>query len=78
MAKQNHDESITSPEKAAPAFAPSSRRDQCVRDIDVVVVGAGLSGLQAATDVQGAGFSCVVLEAMDRVGGKTLSTTKYG
>ncbi|KAG0647947.1 putative flavin-containing monoamine oxidase B [Hyphodiscus hymeniophilus] len=42
-------------------------------DVDVVVVGAGLSGLKAANDIEKAGFSCVVLEANDRVGGKTLS-----
>ena len=41
--------------------------------VDVVVIGAGLSGLQAALDIQQAGFSCVILEARDRVGGKTLS-----
>lgn len=41
--------------------------------VDVVVIGAGLSGLQAAVNVQEVGFSCLVLEAMDRVGGKTLS-----
>jgi monoamine oxidase len=41
--------------------------------VDVVVVGGGLSGLQAAHDVQRQGFSCVVLEARDRVGGKTWS-----
>ncbi|KAK5061378.1 hypothetical protein LTR84_007920 [Exophiala bonariae] len=40
---------------------------------DVIVVGAGLSGLQAALDIQQAGLKCLVLEARDRVGGKTLS-----
>lgn len=41
--------------------------------VDVVVVGGGLSGLSAAFDVQKAGYTCVVLEARDRVGGKTWS-----
>ncbi|KAI5862468.1 putative amine oxidase [Durotheca rogersii] len=40
---------------------------------DVIVIGAGLSGLQTAIGIQAAGHSCVVLEATDRVGGKTLS-----
>jgi monoamine oxidase len=46
--------------------------------VDVVVVGGGISGLQAARDVQKAGLSCVVLEARDRVGGKTLSVDPLG
>lgn len=40
---------------------------------DVVVIGAGLSGLQAAYSAQQAGLSVVVVEARDRVGGKVWS-----
>lgn len=40
---------------------------------DVIVVGAGLSGLQAAQVIQAAGFTVCVLEATNRVGGKTLT-----
>lgn len=41
--------------------------------VDVVVIGAGLSGLRAALKIQSAGLSCAIVEAIDRVGGKTLS-----
>ncbi|HET9292322.1 MAG TPA: FAD-dependent oxidoreductase, partial [Actinomycetes bacterium] len=40
---------------------------------DVVVVGAGLAGLAAATRLVDAGAEVVVLEARDRVGGRTLT-----
>ena len=40
---------------------------------DVAVLGAGLAGLCAARDLIGAGLNVAVLEARDRVGGRTLT-----
>lgn len=45
---------------------------------DVIVVGAGFAGLAAAYDLHNAGASVVVLEARDRVGGRTLNAAIGG
>jgi monoamine oxidase len=43
------------------------------RQADVIVIGAGLAGLSAASDLVKAGHSVAVLEARTRVGGRTLN-----
>jgi monoamine oxidase len=68
---------------AAAALPPTAAADDDDRRgrrrrADVVVVGAGLAGLSAAHRLAAAGRSAVVLEARDRVGGRTLNRSVGG
>lgn len=56
----------------APVYATSTRQES-VRDTsvhDVIVIGAGLAGLHAATQLEGEGLDVRVLEGRTRVGGR--------
>lgn len=44
-----------------------------MKEVDIVVVGAGFSGLVAARELQRKGLSVLVLEAADRVGGRAMT-----
>jgi monoamine oxidase len=59
----------------AAALAALPRRPAWAADdaADVIVVGAGLAGLNAALILEEAGLEVIVLEARDRVGGKILT-----
>jgi monoamine oxidase len=57
---------------AGAAALPFVARTQPV-DFDVVVVGAGAAGIAAGLAIQAAGLRALVLEARDRIGGRTLT-----
>ena len=42
----------------------------------VVILGAGMAGMAAALDLQKAGFRCIILEALDRPGGRNFTARR--
>ena len=62
----------------ATAGLPRSIRRTLPPTADVAIIGAGLSGLVAATDLTDRGADVVVLEAKNRVGGRTFNQALPG
>lgn len=53
----------------------SSKRALAADSADVVIVGAGLSGLTAASWLESEGFTTTIVEAKDRIGGRCYTMT---
>lgn len=52
--------------------------NQTAKNTHVLVVGAGMSGIKAANQLQQQGFNVTVLEGRDRIGGRTWSDDALG
>ena len=58
---------------AATSLPLLGRKAFAFESADVIVIGAGLAGLNAALNLEQEGYSVIVLEAADYVGGRTLT-----
>ena len=65
-------ETITTQVRAASAMPRSLEKRR-----RIIVIGAGLAGLAAAKALQNAGHEVTVLEARDRIGGRTFTSTQW-
>jgi monoamine oxidase len=64
-----------------PTNAPATKtpvKDTLPRQADVLVLGAGIAGLAAARTLADKGWSVIVLEARERVGGRMWTNTSLG
>lgn len=69
--RPSEDVSSKSRTKAKSQAEERQRQKKC----DVIIVGAGLAGLSAARILASSGIQCIIVEARDRVGGRTLNYT---
>lgn len=63
---------------ASPRLTRAARLLEPPREADVIVIGAGVSGLAAAMALRQAGRSVIVLEARDRIGGRVWTDQSLG
>ncbi len=63
---------------ASLALPHALRAQTAAFDFDVAIVGAGAAGVTAARALQKLGKSFVILEARDRIGGRTFTDTSLG
>jgi len=54
---------------------PFIPRTSYAADVDVIIIGAGAAGLSAARKLTDTGFSFILLEARDRIGGRAFTDT---
>jgi len=45
--------------------------------LDVIIIGAGWAGIAAAVSLESQGYNCKVLEARDRIGGRSRTVTQW-
>jgi pseudooxynicotine oxidase len=62
----------------AAAAARGAHRQANGRDFDVIVIGAGFAGCTASRELAKAGYRVLVLEARNRIGGRTFSSEVEG
>jgi monoamine oxidase len=70
--------SVVTPVEAAPPRAVGAANCSDSGPYDVVIVGAGLSGLTASRELRRLGYKTLILEANDRIGGRGLTAPVAG
>ena len=59
-------------------LASACNADEVPKDKTILVIGAGISGLAAAKKLQDKGYTVIVLEAQDKVGGRMRTNRSLG